>query len=401
MSYLIFSSFDVGGLPFKMAKVLNKREIRTYYVSIQSAQHGHDSKEFHYGGIKEDWDLSADFKRMPFPAKVRKSLKKIQQDAAINSCLATGWKSYVLRQSGINYVYWSFGADLDQLYFSPLWESQYPFWKKVIRYCLFLMFHPKPVRFEARMSIARADSILLAPYQLAAYRKLRLRKELKFLPHLLDTKDFSILSREKDESGKTICEQVEAKRFLFSSARHVWCGSQSKLSDNKGNDIAIRSFSHYLQLSGDSSTKLILVEKGVDVDKSKALAKDLGTDHLVVWVNEMPREGLEIYYKGASVCFGQFGTPCLTYSSLEPLSFGTPCISYYEGEQTKSFGIPYYKEMPPVVDSKEPTEIGKYIWELLSEDKKLRELSYKSWLWTRTYCSEENFVECFIRLFDT
>ena len=154
-------------------------------------------------------------------------------------------------------------------------------------------------------------------------------------------------------------------------------------------------------MSGDNETKLICVEKGEDVDKSKALTKNLGVDHLVIWVKEMPRGELEIYYKGAALCFGQFHTPCLTYSVLEPLSFGTPCLSYFEGEKTKRLDIPYYKKMPPVLDSKEPSQLGEYIFELLQDSGRRRELGRESWTWVKTYCSEKSFVEAFGRLFDS
>ena len=47
MSYLIFCSFEVGGLPYRMAEILNAHGVEAYYASIAKPTLGHDSTQFH------------------------------------------------------------------------------------------------------------------------------------------------------------------------------------------------------------------------------------------------------------------------------------------------------------------------------------------------------------------
>lgn len=117
MNYLIFCSFEVGGLPYKMAEILNRHNVKTYYISIAKEASGHDSTRFHYGDKGEDWNLSGMVKNEMNSSEIIKLLKKIKETYNIKYCLATGEKSYLLKKAGINYHYWSYGADVDQCTF--------------------------------------------------------------------------------------------------------------------------------------------------------------------------------------------------------------------------------------------------------------------------------------------
>ncbi len=399
-SYLIFSSFEVGGWPFKMAEILNRHGIRTYYLSIQpEEQSDHDSKKFHYGNNGQDWELSFFTKGLSFPEGIRKFLKEIRNKYNITNCFATGYKSYILRQASISYIYWSYGSDLDEYCFAPLWDDNYPLWKRFIKYPIFLFSYPKPLQMEARMSIYNSDFLIISHYQAEACRKLKIRKELVFLPHILKKIEYDDLLRKKKLSKKMICEKINASHFMFSSVRHIWCGSMSVLKDNKANDIILKAYKRYLEISNDAGSKLVLVEKGEDVEASKSLAIKLGIEHSLIWVKQMPRDELDSYYQGASLCFGQFNTPVLTYSVLESIAFGTPCISYYEEDNIRNSSVPYYEEMPPVIGSRYPDKIADHMYKLISDKKAYDDLSYKSWLWAKTNCSEEKFVQSFLKLF--
>ncbi|CAN0499711.1 unnamed protein product, partial [Phaeothamnion confervicola] len=56
--FLIFCSYEVGGFPYKMAEILNRHSIVTYYISVDREQFGHDSTTYHWGTQREEWDLS-------------------------------------------------------------------------------------------------------------------------------------------------------------------------------------------------------------------------------------------------------------------------------------------------------------------------------------------------------
>jgi len=393
MSYLIFCSFEVGGLPYKVAEILNQHGVETYYISLQRKKIGHDSKQFHFGDKKEKWDLSSLFNDVfNFSVTIVIKLSQIKEKYNIANCFATGSKSYLLKQAGINYKYWSYGSDLDQWCFYPVWPPNYPLWKKLVRYPYFMLIdRPQP-----RKSICKADSIMIAPYQIKSLNQICPSKELFFLPHFLEILDYQTLLQKKRVSKKLICEKIQAKHFFFSSTRHFWAGHHSEMSDNKGNDVILHSFTQYLKVSNDSDAKLVLVEKGPDVEASKFLAQKLGIDQYIVWVNEMRREVLNKYYQGATLCFGQFGTPVITFAAVEPLANANICISFF-GENHSI--IPFYEKMPPIINSKSPVEIGDFMSRLVKDSDYYDAMCYKSWSWMKENCSEKRFVEKFLGLF--
>lgn len=425
MSCLVFCSFEVGGLPYKIAETLNRYGVKTYYLSLAQNAHGHDSAKFHYGEKREEWDLSPVFNgRRRVLHKDIGLLKELKSRYEIDYCFATGHKAYLLKEAGMNYDYWSYGSDLDQYrsYFVlpvrrealktncvseaaflmisgyrlkayQLFPEPYSVWKKAVFYPYLLRHFCR----EQKRSILDADSLMIAPYQLDFYKRLRSDKRLFFLPHSIKVAEYDSLRREKDRKRREICEKIDADRFFFSSARHFWAGKKGFFTDYKGNDIVLRSFAHYLGISGDTKSKLILVRKGPDVRQSNELAQDLGINKHIFWIDEMPRKDLWDYYRGASACFGQFGVPLLTYAAVEPLSNAAPCISFV-GDDNAS--VPFYNTMPPVFNSKDSGEIALFMHRITSDTDYESTLSYDSWIWAKENCSENKFVEAFLKASD-
>ncbi len=418
MSCLIFCSFEVGGWPYKMAETLNRHGIKTYYISLDRNAYRHDSTVFHYGKRQEDWDLSSLLDRNCWNfQKNIKIIRHIKSHYGIKYCFATGHKAYLLKQAGMNYAYWSYGSDLDQCCKSPVFPAEYPLWKKGLFYLYFLLSFCReqkrsiPAEYplwkkglfylyfllrvcrEQRKSIAYASSLMIIPYRLDTYQQLCPAKRLFFLPHLMNVMEYKELCKEKVESKKKICGAIGAENFFFSSTRHLWSEKNSSFADYKGNDIMLYSFSHYLKISTDKNSKLILIRKGPDVEKSEELIQELGIHNYVVWINEVRRDELWAYYQGASMCFGQFGKPALTYVVVEPLSNASPCISFVGNNDTNA---PFYNTIPPILNSKDLEEIVHFISKITSDIDYASSISYNSWLWAKENCSEERFVKTFL-----
>jgi glycosyltransferase involved in cell wall biosynthesis len=217
-----------------------------------------------------------------------------------------------------------------------------------------------------------------------------------FLPHCFKTTDYQTLLEQKAQSRRIVCEQIRAERYFFSSTRHVWSGTLRDMADNKGNDVLLKSYAIFKRRTGDHQSKLVLVRKGPDAGASQSLSQTLGINHDIAWTDEMRREELDRYYQGAAVCFGQFGTPVITYAALEPLANGTISISF---SNDNGFPAPFYKEKPPIFSSRDPKEIAEFMVRVLARKEDYEDLSYESWLWIQNNCSEEKFVESFLTLF--
>lgn len=390
MSYLIFCSFEVGGFPFRMAETLNQYGVETFYIFLGRKRSDHDSAQFHYGSRVEEWDLSDMFRNGIYNSgELVALLSQIKTKHNISHCLATGTNAYLLKKAGINYKYWSYGADLDERCFSQIGVSGYSVWRS-----LYLLFMDRP---KARKSIYQSDSVMIAPYQIEALERICPKKKKFFLPHYFRIVDYSTVLQQKNGNKRMICNRIQAQRFFFSSVRHVWTGHLRDTANNKGNDVVLHSYALYLKLTNDFDSKLVLVKKGPDVESSRLLAQGLGVNNNIVWVDEMKREELDKYYQGAAICFGQFGTPVVTYAALEPLANGSVSISLLNENNSK---VPFYKESPPIFDSKDPKEIADFIVRVLSGEENSGDLSHKSWLWIKNHCTEEKFVECFLELFE-
>ena len=394
MSYLIFCSFEVGGFPFRMAETLNRYGVETFYLYLGRRGLEHDSAKFHYGDQQPNWDLSNSFQNiLNNPRKVIQRLNQLKAERNILHCLATGRNAYLLKMAGIDYKYWSYGSDIDQECFIRVPLSNTPLCKRLIQ-------HPNRVFsefLEARKSIRASTSVMISPYQFERLKRISPNKKMFFLPHYFKISDYEVLLHQKAQRKKVICGQIRTEQYFFSSTRHVWSGPQKHMADNKGNNIILKSYAIFRKLEDDHPSKLVFITKGPDVKSSKLLSKTLDIQDSIVWLDEMKREELDGYYQGATICFGQFGTPVVTYSALEPLANGTISISI---SNINSPSVPFYKEEPPFFSSKDPGEIAGFMAGVLSGKEEYADLSYKSWLWAQNNCSEERFVKSFIELFE-
>lgn len=391
MSYLIFCSFEVGGLPYRFAELLNKHGVKTYYVSIDRPLHKHDSTTFHYGTDKlQDWDLSASFKK-DFKSMnlIVDKLHDLKHRLDIKGCFATGSKSFLLDHADIPYAYWSFGADLDYIY-PPYFFSQM---RLALKKYYYRFFGKSLFSEEMVKTLNGAKKLMVSSYQKRTLNRLAIDKQLFFLPHTYSVApDFDVLIKQKENFKAILCNEFNADYFFFSSVRQVWKNRSNLTGDSKNNDIAIKAFSLYLQKAKKDNCKLVMINKGCDVDATKKIISSLSLRDYVIWIDEAKRQDLSKYYMGADLCVGHFGTPVLTNSVLEPLSFATPCVSYY-GQTVKD--MPFYDEYPPVYNSNDPAEISDFMAKVHENREFAGQLEYRSWDWARRFCNENEFVDRF------
>jgi glycosyltransferase involved in cell wall biosynthesis len=399
MTHLIFCSYEVGGFPFQMADVLNRHGIRTLYASVARDARGHDSMRYHHGGAPREWDVSSRFAAARSHGAMRRALGELRRDRAATGdgngfagCLATGDLSYLLAQAGIPYYYWTYGSDMDQNCFAPV---RRPEWS-ALRYAMVSAGFRFRTRARQRRSYRFAERIMIAPHLEAMAREVAPGARLFFLPHFLRLRGFEELRAEKAARKRELAERFGGRRFLFSATRHEWAGLLRNHFDNKGNDILLKAFARYAHDANDADTRLLLVEKGNDVEASRRLVAELGLEPLVRWLAPMPRRELDALYLGADLCLAQFHTPVFSFAVLEPLACATPCVSHIG----RPGDIPVYASSPPVFDATDPERIAAHIRTVLdAPDEELR-LSRAGWEWIAANCSEERFARQFVRVFE-
>jgi len=395
VSILIFCSFEVGGQPFRYAETLNRLGVPVYYISLASGARGHDSTAFHFGAPCYTWDLSKECAARS-TAGVIASLRRVTRKYGINSCFATGGQAYLLAEAGLSYKYWCYGSDLDQMCFSP----QLPTLANVAKRSTWtsLALHLMD-GWKYRKSITQAKAVMVAPYQRASLNTISPGAARFFLPHLLAAPTFNDVWKIKTESQTILRRQYHAETLFFSSARHYWSGSKARNSDNKGNNKVLEAFARHLASSGRQTDKLVLISKGPDVKASRDMALRLGIVDSVIWEHEVPRERLFFLYAGATLCFGQFGTPVLTYAALEPLATGTPCISHFLADEHSRDD--FYEALPPIWNCRDTSDTAQIMTNLsAADDQEYKQICFESWRWVNKHCSELAFMKSFIGEFD-
>lgn len=391
MKRLIFCSFEVGGLPFQMADLLNRQGRSTFYASVARTQtDAFNTTRHHRQGAAPEWDLSAEFARRGAPDIVA-GLKALNERHGPLACLATGGDAHLLAEAGIAYAYWSYGSDLDQSCFAPVWPAGYPLWKRAVLWPRFLA----RVRGPARQSLRLAQSVWIAGYQKPALDRIAPGANLTFLPHLMPVRPWEQVLRDNSTARQRVAERIGPEPFVFSAARHVWSGTLKDHADRKGNDLMLRAFAAHSSGSPTGPERLVLVRKGPDVADTAALAGALGLGDRIVWVDEMSRAELNEFYAAARLCLGQFGTPVLTYAALEPLAHGTPAASLF----STGPGVPWYASPPPILNTGDPALLGQHITQLLLDPEARDRQGREGWQWVAEHCSEERFATAFDEMF--
>ncbi len=181
-------------------------------------------------------------------------------------------------------------------------------------------------------------------------------RPLGLLPKMVRTRLAWDLDAYAPQPSPELAARYEAYDMVFFMlTRHVWC---SVWNDIKGNDKFIRAFAAFVR-SGSRPTKLIMVEKGQDVDASKALVRALGIERHVDWISEQNKDGMRRYYSIPNVvivdqfwhddwkrCYpGDAPLPRMSFGSgsIEALAARRPLISAFFDHEI------YDGESPPIL----------------------------------------------------
>ncbi len=167
-------------------------------------------------------------------------------------------------------------------------------------------------------------------------------KRYAFCPHPLDEEVYKPADGE-NEVRRRLKETFDADFILLAPARQNWF--------YKANDRMIRAFAKLL----DSGVKaaLLVPTWGQDIDKSQALARELGVDGKISWFKPLSERLLIKYMQAADVVLDQFKLGVFGLLSPKALACGKPVLTSY----TPDVHTWCFDEHPPVVRCLETEEI--------------------------------------------
>ncbi len=137
--------------------------------------------------------------------------------------------------------------------------------------------------------------------------------------------DDEAMARVEDDSAR-LRAQYGATRLFLCPLRHDW--------EVKGTDRYIRALPALVAAIG-RDFRVITTAYGKEVDRSKALAEELGVADLIVWVEPLNRVQLLRHMKAVDVVFDQLAVPAFGGTAPQSMALGVPVIMSYDPAVTE------------------------------------------------------------------
>ncbi len=301
--------------------------------------------------------------------------------------VCSGFSPIWIRWANKPFIFFSYGADIDQLATQG--------WAGILSQGSFLQQRIVPflIKHHLRGSIKKASATVLSPHQIETAERLGL-KNLRFLPHIIDTELFRPMEQEQRRLEKEKARgKLECDLIFFNPSRQVW--TNRSITDCKGNDKLLRAFAKFISVT-KKRAKLVLVEKGWDMEASKDLISKLGITDCVVWVSPMTKPEMCRFYNIADIVFDQFVLGVLALVAVESMACGTPTFSYVVPAPPGLF----YPQMPPIMNVCNEEDIYQGMLQLAEDENLRNDLGRKSQKWASQYCHPDVAIYKYVELFE-
>jgi glycosyltransferase involved in cell wall biosynthesis len=215
---------------------------------------------------------------------------------------------------------------------------------------------------------------------LPSVKRLKLeRARTVFLPHAFDdrkTSDFV--------SGSTTPELNSDVTTFFSPTRHHWHTEPASMQ--KGNEVFLRAAARLAQ--ANRNFRIMLVEWGVDVQRSKDLIRSLGIEDLVAWRPTLNKAELREAYLSCHAVVDQFVIPAMGGVTFEAMALGRRVITRLDEAQTAEF----FGAAPPCLTADSVESCAARISEVLHDPTDEAGRGDAARLWFKKYHSARRVV---------
>lgn len=172
---------------------------------------------------------------------------------------------------------------------------------------------------------------------------------------------------------------------IFNGARLNWAeplppGFSDQ--DHKGTNHLLEGFAKFLQRGGKG--QLTLVEKGLHVAETRALAAALGIDDHIVWKPEMSMAQFYVEMEASHVVCDNLGRSVPGQAGLSAMAAGRPVLAHF---------APYENHFPepwPVCDARSPDQVAEQLWLLYAAPERRSELGADARRFAQTYLSPKS-----------
>lgn len=227
------------------------------------------------------------------------------------------------------------------------------------------------------LAYRQSDHVLLTNPDTRALAERRGITSFSFCPHPVDE---AVFYSGGDASLRAeLQNRYRSKYLLLAPARQNWA--------IKGNDKMIRAFAK-LRNAGIEAA-LIVPAWGQEVDKSKALARDLGVEAHLGWCAPLSEPLLARYFRAVDLVLDQFQLGVFGLITPKAMACGKPVLTSYDaGHNAWCFPEP-----PPLVQCQSDEEIFKAMRDLLNNVEARREIGDAALRWIRLHHSGKQVVD--------
>ena len=187
-----------------------------------------------------------------------------------------------------------------------------------------------------RRALRGADALVYAiPSHRTLVQQLGI-ETARFNPHAvpIDTDRWAPI---EEAARRRLRARYPQRLVFFHGARQEWT---FKDANDKANDRLFRGFARFVREDRVDDSLLIAVERGRDVERSKALVASLGVADRVVWIKELRKAELITMLRSVDVFFDQFSHGYFGVATLEALACGVPTCLRLSLEGTEGIDLP-------------------------------------------------------------
>ncbi len=195
--------------------------------------------------------------------------------------LVCGWGPIVAYKAKIPFIFYSYGDDLNL--------ADIKFQLRTFMYKLIHFERPNGILLTTKFGIFQAFAlrnyakyILIAMgYQLNHIKNMKLNKKMIKYRLIWDVQKYNVT-----DSTEMLNKYSKYDLVYFMISRHNW---SSKWKISKGNDKFLKAFARFYH-EQKPNVKLLLVEKGWDIKRSKTLVSELRIESICEWLPEMNKD---------------------------------------------------------------------------------------------------------------